>query len=333
MDEPVSPTYPTQPNPTPVNSTNGAMGADTPTPAAPTFENNPTPTDPIAAPTSPTPNDNYNTPAPILEPTTSTTQFANNGNFAHPFSDQSILVGGETNFAPSEGMGGGVTTATILPGNPEGTDMVSYPSSGGGRRFILPAIVGALLFLALIAGGIIFFRQQGTSNAPVNTNTQPTPTATPTVEHSTLPTTTYQNNEFNFTIDYPQSWNKKEAALGNIVTFTDPSSPPSNPSRIGIRDESTTKDLKTYVEGLNKLSGQLYTGLTSVNSTPTTIGSLAATQLENTYVKGSNTIHMLQLVVLKGGKAFTVTAETEESSFTTLKPTLTQVFASLNFKD
>lgn len=316
-----APNFPTEPNPVPANPANGAAGGDISAPI-PTFDPIPAPTPTPPTPIAETTNDAYHipvSPQPV------------SGIFTHPTTEPSIAVGGETNLSPTPASpGGGVTTATILPSNQTGTDLVSYPSSGGGRRFILPAVVGALFFLALVAGGIIFFRQQGASEETANT-AQTTPSPTP--ESTTLPTTTYQNNEFNFTVDYPLSWDQKETTLGNVVTFTDPTAAATTVSRIGVRTESTTKELKTYVDGLNKLSSQLYTGFSTINSTPTTVDSLEALQLENTYVKGGNTINMLQLVVVKGGKAYVVTAEAEESNFTTLKPTYNQILASLNFAD
>jgi hypothetical protein len=254
------------------------------------------------------------------------------------------MVRGENTIPTLEAQNPGMTTATILPVG-SSSEMVSVPSSGGARRFILPLVIGALIFLILVAGGILFFQNRGNSNSSSSSSSlSPTPTeevatdsgaeAVPTDTDvptgTSLPTTSYQNNEFNFTIDYPQNWVKSEGTLGNIVTFSDPASG-LTPTRISVHEETTANDLTTYITQLKKLSSQLYTGYTNISSNPITVGTLTGTQLENTYVKGTATSHMLQLIVIKTGKAFTITAESEDSIFTTVKPSFIQSLASVTF--
>lgn len=358
---------PNTPNPNP-----NPLGSDLPTPDAPGFENTPeAPIDPIpeAAPPpppvmmpEPEPAPPAPDPAPVTEnliagaPTHEVNSFvpppaaplpdltvptppAFPVNEPNP-NEPEIMLRGEPTFPTMEAQNPGMTTATILPVGSSGTEMVSVPSSGGARRFIIPTIIGALIFLILVAGGIFFFQNQG--NNVNNEAGNPTPTeeiasesAIPTDDTAlptptTLPTTAYQNNEFAFTVEYPLNWVKAEGTLGNVVSFTDPSSGLA-PTRISIRAESTTGDINTYVTGLKKLSAQLYTGWTNVSSTPTTVGTLTGTILENTYIKGTSTIHMLQLVVIKTGKAFTITAEAEDSIFETVKPSFSQSLASIVF--
>jgi hypothetical protein len=324
MQDPASPTLP---------STEPTQPETPPTPAP--YPD--TPITPIAGDiSSPAPDPN-SMPAPVPDLIVpAPQQFPNGDNMAasSPI-DPPVMVRGETTIPQmSTAASTGVTTATILPVGSGGADMVSYPSSGGTKRFLLPLIIGILLLLAILGGAYVFFRSadtSGTEEASVSTPASEIETSSPTVEPTTdLPTIAYENIEFGFSIDYPQDWAFKENVNGNVVVFSDPTTT-VNPSKVSVLAETTLEDVTTYGEGLQRIYSQLYTDWVNVNTTPTTIGTLEAIEVESTYTKGAVNMQVLQLIVVNGGKAFVITSEAEETAFLDLRETFTQILASLKF--
>lgn len=238
----------------------------------------------------------------------------------------------------------GMTTATILPVGSGGPDLVSYSSSGGVKRFLIPALVGLLLISALGAGAYFFFSSRPTDTstsesqtptADTSTDTSINPPANSAPEEPTTPaveTETYTNNEFNFTIDYPQKWGKKEAIQGNVVAFTEQFGTGS-PATISIMTQSPTTELTALETSTKRLNRQLHEGLVPLTSNPIEQGDLEAIELENTYPKGSTNRHNLQLLVVRNGVGFVITAESDEEAFAKIQPTFKQVFASLAFSN
>ncbi len=328
----------------PVPSTT-PLGENTP-PQPPSFDQNPAPISPLAEPSpspadlppSPEPaNEVYSGPGAIPDLTVSESPFPGGTNTPPPSPmDPPVTVRGETNFAvPASGAG--VTTATILPTSSGEPEMISYPSSSGVRRnLMLPIIIGVLVLLVAVAGGVFFFTQSQEETegnlATVTEETTPVPTEEP-VATQVLPTVVYDNNEFNFTLDYPQDWEVKEGLNGNTVAFSDPATLASpTPNRAAVRVENTLADLTTYDLQLQKIYTQLYTGWVNITSSQTTLGTTPAMQSEYTYTKGVNNVTVLQLVLIESGKAYIISGEAESTAFENLRATFTQILASLKFK-
>lgn len=315
-------------------------------PTLPSFANNPVPTSSPSEPTPPTldppplpppANDVYRGPGAMPDLTVAQSPFPGGTNTPPPNpTDPPVMVRGEANFA-APASGAGVTTATILPTSSSEPEMISFPSSrGGGRNLLLPIIIGVLVLLVVLAGGFLFFSQSREETTDNTDTVTQEPTPEPTEEPQTaqvLPTISYDNNEFNFTLDYPQGWDVKEGLNGNVVVFSDPltvSGP--TPSRVTIRVETTLSDLTTYNQQQQRIYSQLYTGWVNVTTNQTTLGVTPAVEVESTYTKGINTVLVLQLILIQGGKAYLISTEAEGTAFENLRPTYTQILASLKFK-
>lgn len=246
------------------------------------------------------------------------------------------MVRGENTIPNVAASSPGLTTATILPVGSGGQDLVSYPSGGGSRRFLLPIIIGGVLLLAVLGGAFYFFSQstpsEGIQAPPESSSSDAAPTETIT-QAPQITTATYQNTEFGFSVDYPQDWAQKENVNGNVVVFTDAASGSTTPSKISVLEEATLSELTSYGESLQKIFSQLYTGWVNVNTTPTTIGTLQALEVESTYTKGAVNMSVLQMIVIREGKAYTITAEAEETAFLDLRDTFTQVLSSVQFSN
>src|SRR3989344_4126259 len=201
MQDPVPPSFPaTEPNQPEIP------------PSPPSFDN--PPLTPIAANISePAPDPNATAPSvpdlTVPEPP----QFPDGNNTPPPSPmDPPVMVRGEANIPPSVQASSGVTTATILPVGSGGTDMISYPSSGGPRRFLIPLTIGLIILLLIGGGTFLFFQLIAPQDieAPATTTDEAQNTPEPTVPpEESLPTVPYENTEFGFTVDYPQDWTMK----------------------------------------------------------------------------------------------------------------------------
>jgi hypothetical protein len=286
-----------------------------PPPAAPAPE--PAPLGTLAGATPPEPAiPNYTVPEP-------------------PKFDPAPAISGSDPMVPNVTAGGaGLTTATIMPTSSGGTEAVNYSSGNGRGKIILLLVGGLMLILVLGVTAYIFFQNSTSQDAGVTTTeeTTPVPTEAPLEEvgGDVLPTTPYENAEFAFTVDYPSDWTQVAGSNGTVVTFTDPATT-LNQTKMTVRAEATTLDVTTYAQQGQKIFSQLYTNWTIVNNTNATIGTLPTIQTESTYAKGASNMGVMQLYAVKGGTAFTITIEAEETAFETLRPTTNQILSSLVF--
>lgn len=147
---------------------------------------------------------------------------------------------------------------------------------------------------------------------------------------------TYENSAAGIRITHPAEWNTRENVMGMTVAFL---SPKENPQ------DDFQENLNVYIEDISaqpmtldgyfslSVSGlkQYITDYAEVESSPTTLGGEPARKLVFTGTQGTYSFKWMQIVTLKGNKAYVVTYTAEQDKYPVFLDTAQQITDSFEF--
>lgn len=188
---------------------------------------------------------------------------------------------------------------------------------------IIKILIGILLVAALGGGGWYFYQMQMNASSASPTQNQtaqnnaPVPTATPIAEAKVddrLESLAYINEKNNFKINGPKGWKSDESGLlGTLVVFLNPEPDKEGKdpfqANINVITESTQgKNLDDYVKASKEVLPKVLQGYKSTEDKKVTVSGSEGYLIGGTFTQGVYKLRNYQLVVVKDGQAYIVTA-------------------------
>jgi len=131
----------------------------------------------------------------------------------------------------------------------------------------------------------------------------------------------YVNSKYGFKINTPKGWLVNEpGAMGTVVSFfnTQIDTEGSNTFSTNINvvlDSSRGFKLNDYINDSKAKLASLFQGYKSVENKPLIVNGMPAVMIGTTVIQGKYHLHFLQLITIKGDKAYVVTGTTLESTW------------------
>ncbi len=162
-----------------------------------------------------------------------------------------------------------------------------------------------------------------TTNAPASV-ASPVNTVANATPDPNLESKSYVNAKEGFTINAPKGWQADESGkFGSVVIFSNPKidkDVDAFDANINIVVESAQGlGLGDYVASGKQLVNKLFNNYTSTQDQKLTINGMDLEIIGGTYVKGALKLRNLQLIAVKNGKAYKVTATVLDSTFASYK--------------
>ncbi len=217
----------------------------------------------------------------------------------------------------------------------EATSAQSQAPVGGGSKSFIWITLLALIVICAFGGFWFFGRDKDASNYSVSMNSE--------MKQDTQETQTkngiyhYVNKANGFSIDVPSSWKVDQSGqYGGIVSFVSKITNPNDEKKffinVGVGTEDTQgADLEVYMGDAEKALKQYLTNYKLVSKTDFTVGKDKAYIIEGSFSQGEVKIHNYQLIVVKGGLAYIVTATSLDDYWSRDKETLLPIIKTFSF--